>query len=173
MGVTTLVLGGARSGKSRHAQAMAEASGGRLTFIATAQPFDDEMRDRIARHRADRDARWHTVEAPTNLPIALAGADAAGTTILVDCLTLWTSNLLLADADIPAACDALLASLARMDAQVILVANEVGWGIVPDNALARAFRDAAGIVNQRVAAVATHVHLIVAGLPLVLKEPPR
>ncbi|MEH3048479.1 bifunctional adenosylcobinamide kinase/adenosylcobinamide-phosphate guanylyltransferase [Sphingomonas adhaesiva] len=173
MGMTTLVLGGARSGKSRHAQALAEAAGGRLVFVATAQGFDDEMRDRIARHRADRDARWRTVEAPTDLAAALRTADAPDTTILVDCLTLWTSNLLLADADIPAACDALLAALAAMRARVLLVANEVGWGIVPDNALARAFRDAAGIVNQRVAAAATHVHLIVAGLPLVLKEPPR
>ncbi|MEH3038098.1 MAG: bifunctional adenosylcobinamide kinase/adenosylcobinamide-phosphate guanylyltransferase [Sphingomonas adhaesiva] len=173
MGVTTLVLGGARSGKSRHAQALAESAGGPLTFVATAQGFDDEMRDRIARHRADRDARWHTVEAPTDLAAALRAADAPGATILVDCLTLWTSNLLLADADIPAACDALLAALADARATVILVANEVGWGIVPDNALARAFRDAAGIVNQRVAAAVPRVHLIVAGLPLVLKEPPR
>lgn len=173
MGMTTLVLGGARSGKSRHAQALAESAGGRLTFIATAQAFDAEMTERIARHRADRDTRWHNVEAPLDLPAALRLADMPGGTILVDCLTLWTSNLLLADADIPDACDALIAALAGAQARVLLVANEVGWGIVPDNALARAFRDAAGIVNQRVAAAATHVHLIVAGLPLVLKEPAR
>jgi adenosylcobinamide kinase / adenosylcobinamide-phosphate guanylyltransferase len=173
MGMTTLVLGGARSGKSRHAQLLAEEAGGRLVFIATAEAFDGEMRDRIARHRADRDARWHTVEAPIDLPGALRAVDAPGTTILVDCLTLWTSNLLLADADIAAACEALLAALAQVEAPVILVANEVGWGIVPDNALARAFRDAAGLVNQRVAAAVSQVYLMVAGLPLVLKQPAR
>lgn len=167
------VLGGARSGKSRHAQRLAEKGGGALIFVATAQAFDAEMTARIARHRADRDARWRTVEAPVDLAAAIRTADAPGATILVDCLTLWTSNLLLANADIPAATDALLGALAAAAARVVLVANEVGWGIVPDNALARAFRDAAGIVNQRVAAAADQVDLIVAGLPLALKQPPR
>lgn len=168
-GRSLLVLGGARSGKSRHAQAAAEAAGGELVFIATAQAFDDEMAARIARHRADRDSRWQTHEAPLDLPDAIRAADGDGTTVLVDCLTLWTSNLLLAGHDIPAATQALVAALEAAASRIVLVANEVGFGIVPDNALARAFRDAAGLLNQRVAAVATQVDLVVAGLPLRLK----
>lgn len=171
----TLVLGGARSGKSRRAQALAEAEGaeateaGRRIFIATAQGFDAEMRDRIARHRADRDARWQTVEAPVDLAAAIAAADAPDTLLLVDCLTLWTSNLLLADRPLDPALDALCDTLGSIRGRVVLVSNEVGWGIVPDNALARRFRDWAGIVNQRVAAAADRVELVVAGLPMVLK----
>lgn len=168
-GQVTLVLGGARSGKSRHAQALAEAGPGALVFVATAQAFDDEMRDRIARHRADRDARWRTLEAPLALAEAIAGAAGPGTTLLVDCLTLWASNLLLADEDAERALAGLEAALAAAGGRVILVSNEVGWGIVPDNALARRFRDLAGLVNQRVAAVADKVDLVVAGLPLKLK----
>lgn len=166
----TLVLGGARSGKSRRAQALAEAAPvDRRVFIATAQAFDAEMRERIDRHRADRDARWRTVEAPLDLAAAIAAADAPGALLLVDCLTLWTSNLLLADQPLDPALDALCAALAAARGRVVLVSNEVGWGIVPDNALARRFRDLAGIVNQRVAAAADRVELVVAGLPMVLK----
>lgn len=164
-----LVIGGARSGKSRYAQARAEATGRPPLFIATAQAFDAEMRDRITRHQADRGPQWETVEAPRDLPRAIAAHDAPGRVLLVDCLTLWVSNLLLAGDDIPAATDALIAALAAVKGQVMLVSNEVGWGIVPDNALARRFRDEAGFVNQRVAAAADEVHLIVAGLPLRLK----
>ena len=164
-----LVLGGARSGKSRHAQAVAEASGGALVFIATAQAFDGEMTDRIARHRADRDARWRTLEAPLALPEAIAAADRPGATVLVDCLTLWASNLLLADADTDAAAAALVATLEQTNARVILVSNEVGFGIVPDNALARRFRDVAGLLNQRVAAAVAQVDFVIAGLPQRLK----
>ncbi|MEG3177133.1 bifunctional adenosylcobinamide kinase/adenosylcobinamide-phosphate guanylyltransferase [Sphingomonas sp. RB3P16] len=164
-----LVLGGARSGKSRHAQAMAEATGGDLVYVATAQAFDGEMTERIARHRADRDSRWRTIEAPLALPEALAAADAPGATLLVDCLTLWVSNLLLADADIDAAGSALLAQIAAARATILLVSNEVGFGIVPDNALARAFRDTAGLLNQRVAASVSQVDLVVAGIPLRIK----
>ncbi len=166
-----LVLGGARSGKSRHAQLLAEAwaadVGGDLVFIATAQAFDDEMRDRIARHRSDRDARWRTVEAPLDLPEAIAGE--GGATLLVDCLTLWASNLLLADRDLDEAGEALVATLGAATGRVVLVSNEVGWGIVPDNPLARRFRDVAGRLNQRVAAAVDRVDLVVAGLPLRLK----
>ena len=166
----TLVLGGARSGKSRRAQALAEAAeAGRRVFIATAQAFDAEMRDRIDRHRADRDGRWQTVEAPVDLAAAITLADAPDALLLVDCLTLWTSNLLLADRPLAPALDALCAALASVHGRVVLVSNEVGWGIVPDNALARRFRDLAGIVNQRVAAAADRVELVVAGLPMVLK----
>jgi adenosylcobinamide kinase/adenosylcobinamide-phosphate guanylyltransferase len=168
-GCVTLVLGGARSGKSRHAQALAESGGGSLVFIATAQAFDEEMRDRIARHRADRDARWRTIEAPLALPGAIEAAAVSGTTVLVDCLTLWASNLLLADEDVHRRIAELEAALAVVEGCVILVSNEVGWGIVPDNALARRFRDVAGLLNQRVAAVADEVDFVVAGLAMKLK----
>ncbi|PZQ62791.1 MAG: bifunctional adenosylcobinamide kinase/adenosylcobinamide-phosphate guanylyltransferase [Sphingomonas taxi] len=167
---SVLVLGGARSGKSRRAQALAEGCGAATRlFVATAQAFDDEMAARIARHRADRDGGWRTVEAPLDLPAAMRAHDAADAVLLVDCLTLWTSNLLLGDHDVDAATDALLAALAGARARVVLVSNEVGWGIVPDNALARRFRDVAGRVNQRVAAAADRVELVVAGLPMMLK----
>lgn len=164
-----LVLGGARSGKSRHAQALAEASGGELVFIATAQAFDGEMTDRIARHRADRDRRWRTVEAPLALAEAIAAADRPDTTLLVDCLTLWASNLLLADADTDAAATTLVRAIEHTNARIVLVSNEVGFGIVPDNALARRFRDVAGLLNQRVAASVSQVDFVIAGLPQRLK----
>ena len=164
-----LVLGGARSGKSRYAQAMAEATEGRLIFIATAQPFDPEMTARIDRHRADRDDRWLTCEAPIDLAEAIADNDGADSVMLVDCLTLWTSNLLLADRDIGGAVGKLVDVIHAMRGKLVLVANEVGWGIVPDNALARRFRDEAGLINQTVAAAASQVDLVVAGLPMRLK----
>lgn len=174
-GRSLLVLGGARSGKSRHAQALAEAvamaDGVRLVFVATAQAFDDEMTDRIALHRADRDDRWQTIEAPVRLAEALTNADAPDAVILVDCLTLWLSNLLLADIPIDREVDALLAAVATLNGRVILVSNEVGSGIVPDNALARRFRDAAGIMHQRLAANLDTVDLVIAGLVQRLKAP--
>ncbi|MDF2383516.1 bifunctional adenosylcobinamide kinase/adenosylcobinamide-phosphate guanylyltransferase [Nostoc ellipsosporum NOK] len=163
------VLGGARSGKSRYAQQRAEALPGRHVFIATAEAWDAEMAERIARHRADRDARWETVDAPRDLSAALDAASGTGAVVLVDCLTLWASNLLLADADIEQATAGLRAAIMRFDGRLILVANETGLGIVPDNALARRFRDAAGRINQAVAAVAEEVTLIVAGLPMRVK----
>lgn len=163
------VLGGARSGKSRYAQARAEAAGSRPVFVATAEAFDDEMGERIARHRADRDARWTTVEAPRDLPAAIDALNSRETALLVDCLTLWVSNMLLAEADISRASRQLCDAISRFDGTLILVANEVGLGIVPDNALARAFRDAAGQLNQSVAATVQEVVLITAGLPLTLK----
>lgn len=165
----TLVIGGARSGKSRYAQSRAEAMAGRHIFIATAEAWDDEMRARIARHRDDRDARWTTVDAPTDLPAAIAAHDRPDAILLVDCLTLWLSNLMLADADLDAATADLAAALDGHSGQIILVANEVGWGIVPDNALARRFRDAAGRLNQNMAAACDAVVLVAAGLPLSLK----
>ena len=171
-GASLFVIGGARSGKSRYAQARAEAAGSAPVFVATAEAFDDEMRERIARHRADRDARWSTVEAPRELPTAIDALSGNGAVVLVDCLTLWVSNLLLADADIERAGKQLCEAIARFDGTLILVANEVGLGIVPDNALARAFRDAAGQLNQSVAATAAEVVLLTAGLPLTLKPGP-
>lgn len=168
-GPSLFVLGGARSGKSRYAQARAEAAGANPVFVATAEAFDDEMRERIARHRADRDMRWTTVEAPRELPAAIDAVNGEGAVVLVDCLTLWVSNLLLADANIARAGQQLCDAIGRFEGTLILVANEVGLGIVPDNALARAFRDAAGQLNQSVAATAAEVVLVTASLPLTLK----
>lgn len=164
-----LVLGGARSGKSRYAQEWAERHAGPLAFIATAQAFDAEMEDRITRHKADRNARWHTWEAPLDLPEVIGQAAEGAGVVLVDCLTLWLSNLLLADHDLDAAAARLCAAVEACPCPIVLVANEVGFGIVPDNALARRFRDAAGRLNQQVAAAADHVVLVAAGLPLTLK----
>ncbi len=169
----TLVTGGARSGKSRLAEAMVTGSGLTRRYIATAQAWDDEMRDRIAQHRADRGTGWITVEAPLDLGAALDGA-AANDAVLVDCATLWLTNHLLAEHDLDAEGDGLLAACARCKAPVVVVSNEVGWGIVPDNALARRFRDAQGRLNQRIAAQAGLVVGVMAGLPMVLKgELPR
>lgn len=164
-----LVLGGARSGKSRYAQARAEAAPGPLLFVATAQPWDDEMAERIRHHRADRGARWETVEEPLHLADIIAAQSRADRILLIDCLTLWASNLLHVDADIPAALDALADAMEQAPGPLILVSNEVGLGIVPDNALARRFRDVAGRINQRIAAIATEVQFLAAGLPLRLK----
>ena len=164
-----LVLGGARSGKSRHAQRQAEETGLTPIFVATAQAFDAEMVDRIARHRTDRGPEWETVEAPLELAEVIAGRAAPDKVLLVDCLTLWTSNLLLAERDADAATAALVEALGKAEGPVILVSNEVGLGIVPDNALARRFRDLAGTINQRVAEAADEVRFVAAGLPLRLK----
>lgn len=166
----SFVLGGARSGKSRHAEALARARPAPWTYIATATPGDAEMAARIARHREDRGAGWRTVEEPLDLAAALhTHAAAPEATVLVDCLTLWTGNLMGAGADLDAARADLVAALTASRGRVILVANDVGLGIVPDNALARAFRDAAGRLNQAIAATADHVVFIAAGLPLTLK----
>lgn len=161
------VLGGARSGKSRYAQERAEALPGPHVFVATAEAYDDEMVDRIARHRADRGPGWTTVEAPLDLAEAIAAQH--GGVVLVDCLTLWATNLMLGGRDVEAATEALCAAVARFDGLLILVANEVGLGIVPDNAMARQFRDVAGRMNQQVAAMADEVQFVAAGLTLRMK----
>jgi adenosylcobinamide kinase/adenosylcobinamide-phosphate guanylyltransferase len=166
-GHLTLVLGGARSGKSFHAEALVTAVPGPWRYIATAQAFDDEMRARIAAHRVARAPGWVTVEAPVDLADALAAA--GGAPVLVDCLTLWLTNLMIGGHDVAAAQAALAAALAARDAATVLVSNEVGLGIVPDNALARAFRDAAGHLHQRLAAQADSVLFMVAGLPMRVK----
>jgi adenosylcobinamide kinase / adenosylcobinamide-phosphate guanylyltransferase len=163
-----LVTGGARSGKSRFAEEQTLKLASNAIYIATAQAFDAEMSVRIAEHRARRGAEWTTRDAPLALSAALDASDGA-TPRLVDCLTLWLSNLLLAEQDWQAAVQDVTQTLARQKAPVVLVTNEVGAGIVPDNALARVFRDAAGIVNQRVAGVADEVFLLACGLPLRLK----
>ncbi|MFN3820532.1 bifunctional adenosylcobinamide kinase/adenosylcobinamide-phosphate guanylyltransferase [Blastomonas sp.] len=170
--VLTFITGGARSGKSARAQRLAEDQHGELVYLATAQAFDDEMTDRIARHRTDRGARWRTVDCPVDLPQAIAREMAPGRVLLVDCLTLWTSNMLLGEHDFAAASGLLIDTLARARSPVILVSNEVGMGIVPDNALARQFRDMAGRLNQDVAAIADTVELVVSGLSLTLKSSP-
>ncbi len=162
----TLVLGGARSGKSRYAESLITALPPPWTYIATAEAGDDEMAARIAAHRVRRSPDWRTVEAPRDLAAALG---ACRTPVLVDCLTLWLSNLLLAAADIDAAIETLEAALAGVASPVVLVANEVGFGIVPDHALGRRFRDLQGLLNQRIAARANRVVLMVAGLPLAVK----
>lgn len=164
-----LVLGGARSGKSRYAQARAESLTGDLVYVATAQALDTEMEDRIARHRADRGPRWSTLDVPLDLPATIQAQAAPGRVLLVDCLTLWTSNLMFAEYDLDAETEALATAVAEAAGPVILVANEVGLGIVPDNALARRFRDAAGRLNQAIAAAAEEVQFVAAGLPLRLK----
>ncbi len=163
------MLGGARSGKSRHAEALITRLPPPWVYVATAQAFDDEMRARIVEHRGRRAAGWRTIEAPLALADALR--DAGDAPVLVDCLTLWLSNLMLADADLDAAEAALDAALDRL-APTVLVSNEVGLGIVPDNALARRFRDQAGRLHQRLAARADRVVLTVAGLPLFVKGGP-
>lgn len=165
--VTTLFLGGARSGKSRLAQEAAEAWPGPLVYCATAQAGDAEMAERIARHRADRGPRWQTVECPVDLPEAIGAA--RGDAIVVDCLTLWLANLMFAEHDLDAACAALLEAMAAAPAPLYLVSNEVGLGIVPETPLGRRFRDEAGRLNQMVAAKADKVVFIAAGLSLNLK----
>jgi adenosylcobinamide kinase/adenosylcobinamide-phosphate guanylyltransferase len=167
----SLVLGGARSGKSRYAEGLISALPtpwqAPWTYVATAEPGDAEMAARIASHRARRGVSWHTIEAPRHLAGALQAAKAAP--ILVDCLTLWLSNLMLADADIDAEMERLDDALSAAAAPIVMVANEVGSGIVPDHPLGRRFRDMQGMLNQRIAARADRVVLVVAGLPLTLK----
>ena len=164
----SLVIGGARSGKSGLAERLVSGTGLARRYIATAEAWDDEMRDRIARHRADRGAGWITVEAPLDLAAAL-GEARSGEVVLIDCATLWLTNHLLADHDLDREGERLITAIATCAAPVVVVSNEVGWGIVPENALARAFRDAQGRLNQRIAAEAGLVVGVMAGLPMVLK----
>lgn len=167
----TLVLGGARSGKSAYAEALL-ADCPEAVYLATAEAGDGEMAERIRRHQDRRGAAWTTVEEPLDLTGALALHCRAGRPLLVDCLTLWLSNVLLAGGDPAEAIDRLVAGLPGMPGPLVMVANEVGLGIVPGNALARAFRDHAGRLNQRVAACAARVVFVAAGLPLILKDLP-
>lgn len=169
-----LVLGGVRSGKSRYAQQLA-ACGKKVAFIATAEGRDEDMTRRIARHREDRPAHWMTVEAPVSVADAILNCDGKFDTILIDCLTLWASNLMEHECQdnqrILDHTDRLVNALCRVRTSVILVSNEVGGGIVPQNEMARSYRDILGAINQRVAAVADEVVLMVAGCPLVIKHP--
>jgi adenosylcobinamide kinase/adenosylcobinamide-phosphate guanylyltransferase len=167
-----LVLGGARSGKSALAERLARSACAARVYIATAEPRDAEMRARIEKHRADRGAGWETVESPLDLTGALRAADGPERVVLVDCLTLWLSNVMLAgDRDADGEGAALAALLPTLAARIVLVSNEVGLGLVPDTPLGRAFRDAQGRLNQTVASACDLVLFTAAGLPLVLKAP--
>ena len=167
-----LVLGGARSGKSRHALALAEASGLARAFVATAQAYDEEMRERIAHHQADRDGSWRTLEAPLDLPMIIAEETAPDRVMLVDCLTLWLTNVVLAERNLDAACLALQEAVRTARGPLILVSNEVGHGIVPATPLGRTFRDAQGRLNQDVAAVCDAVVFVAAGCATLMKPAP-
>lgn len=164
----TLVLGGARSGKSRYAESLITALPPPWIYLATAEARDAEMAERIARHRAERGERWETIEVPHHLAQAVTTAPPTNP-LLIDCLTLWLSNRVLADADVASDTRELEWALDRRAGPVVLVSNEVGSGIVPDNALARRFRDLQGQLNQSIAARADRVVLLVAGLPLIVK----
>jgi len=176
--VRELILGGARSGKSTLALRRAHDSGRKVIFVATATATDAEMQSRIVLHRSERPTTWHTVEAATGVAAVLEQWNDAGAFIIVDCLTLWLSNVLCAsqseqpqfnDAAWKEELTALLETLPRLQAQVVLVSNEVGFGIVPENEVARRFRDEQGRLNQCVAACCERVTLMVAGLSLTVK----
>jgi adenosyl cobinamide kinase/adenosyl cobinamide phosphate guanylyltransferase len=167
----TFVLGGARSGKSRYAESLVASLPPPFVYVATAQGGDDEMVARIAAHRARRGTGWRTIEAPRDLRGALAACGNAP--VLLDCLTLWLSNLMLEEADVEAEIKGLEAALAAAAAPRVVVANEVGSGIVPEFPLGRKFRDLQGTLNQRIAARADRVVLMVAGLPLLIKASPE
>jgi adenosylcobinamide kinase / adenosylcobinamide-phosphate guanylyltransferase len=166
---TTLILGGARSGKSLFAEKTARAHGGILHYIATGRAYDDEMRTRISTHRDRRGSSWITHEAPLDLVGAIAAIDNSNNTILIDCLTLWVTNLMMEERDMGAEFAQLVERLSKVRARLFFVSNEVGMGIVPDNAMARDFRDHAGRLHQEIAAVADEVYLVAAGLPLKFK----
>lgn len=165
----TLVIGGAASGKSAQAEALVRDHGGQRVYVATAQAFDDEMRAKIAAHQEMRAGDgWRTVEAPFDVVGALDGL-GSGDVVLLDCATFWLTNLLLSERDWQEEAAALIAALKACPAPVVVVSNETGQGIVPENALARAFREAQGRLNQRLAAEAGLVVAVMAGVPLVLK----
>lgn len=164
----SMVIGGARSGKSRFAEGLVIRSARPRLYIATAEAWDDEMRARIAQHQQDRGPDWCTLEAPHDLPAALASARPEEV-VLLDCATLWLTNRMLAEADLEAEAAALIAAIVACPAPVVMVTNELGWSIVPENALARRFRDAQGRLNQRLAETAGLAVAVIAGLPVALK----
>lgn len=170
----TLVLGGAASGKSAFSESLIESGIGTLwddaLYLATATAGDDEMASKIERHRKRRGPAWTTVEEPLDLSGALTRHASSSRPILVDCLTLWLSNLVFADRALETETEQLISVFAKLTGPVVFVSNEVGGGIVPENALARRFREEAGRLNQAVAAAANRVHFIAAGLPITLKD---
>jgi adenosylcobinamide kinase/adenosylcobinamide-phosphate guanylyltransferase len=166
---STLVLGGARSGKRAYAEGLAGTHKGEKLYIATAESIDAEMTGRIKHHQVRRGSSWQTIEAPLDLVSVLRASDAADRFILIDCVTVWINNLMFRQRATEAEIAALCSAISSVRGRVVVVSNEVGSGIVPDNALARAFRDEAGRANQALAAAADEVVLVVAGLPLTLK----
>ena len=172
MAFSLLITGGARSGKSSFAEQRVKAFGAPLVYIATAEAFDSEMKDRIALHQARRGTDWLTVPAPLNLPQALREADGKGP-CLVDCLTIWLNNLMLAEQETVTAADQLVAAIVARSDPVVLVTNEVGSGIVPENALARRFRDEAGRMNQIIAAAVDEVYVSISGILVRIKPQPE
>ncbi len=168
-GKCILVLGGARSGKSSYAEGMVEASGLQPFYLATGRAFDTEMESRIATHRERRGPQWQTVEEPLGLAESLKVLASADRFVLVDCLTLWITNLMMAERDVATETAKLVAVLPELKGPVVFVSNEVGLGIVPENRMAREFRDHAGFLHQAVAAVADEVYFMAAGLPLKMK----
>ncbi len=170
-GRTVFILGGARSGKSGFAVGNASAQMGKKAYIATAQAFDREMEERIVLHRKERSGEWDTFEEPLHVPSLIREITNTHDVILLDCLTLWVSNLLLTDDRLlERYCEDFTATLAGYNrSHLFIVSNEVGMGIVPDNPLSRRFRDCAGYLNQRVAHVADEVYLVAAGIPLKIK----
>lgn len=167
---TTLILGGARSGKSAFAESVAEATGLEKVYVATGEAHDAEMSERIAQHKALRRGKgWITIEEPLDIAAVIEGRSASNRVLLVDCLTLWLTNLMAANRVIDGECSTLCSVLAATPGPVIFVSNEIGMGIVPDNAMAREFRDHAGRLHQQIATVCGQVYLVAAGLPLKLK----
>ncbi len=167
--MVTFIIGGARSGKSRFALELAASLPGKKAYLATAQAYDREMAERIAKHRAERSSNWTTFEEPLAIPALVEKTAQDYEVLLLDCLTLWLSNLLLAEKDLAAEVNSLLSAISAVSGSLFIVSNEVGQGIVPDNALARRFRDLSGQVNQAVAAAAQEAYLIAAGIPLKIK----
>jgi adenosylcobinamide kinase / adenosylcobinamide-phosphate guanylyltransferase len=164
-----LVLGGARSGKSAFAERLIDESGLAKAYLATGQVFDDEMKRRVGTHQNRRGAEWSLVEEPVDIVGTLSKICDNKTAILVDCLTLWVTNLMMAEKNVLSECDKLVEAMPTLSGTIILVSNEVGQGIVPDNAMARAFRDYAGLLHQKIAAIADEVYFVTAGLPQKLK----
>ena len=166
---SVLVLGGARSGKSRFAENLVLSTGLRRHYVATGRAWDEEMQARIAKHREDRGPDWNTIEEPLDLTFALKTLDRPGEVVLVDCLTLWVTNLMMEGRDMATEFRALAEFVTHAQARIVFVSNEVGLGIVPENRMAREFRDHAGRLHQLIAEVAKEVYFIAAGLPLKMK----
>ena len=169
--VTTLILGGARSGKSLFAERLARGAGSDAVYIATATAGDEEMQARIRRHREQRGAGWRTIEEPLAVAEVIGREAGDGRAVLVDCLTLWLSNLMFAERDVEVEARLLIEAVTDARGPVLLVSNEVGMGLVPDTPLGRRFRDAQGRLNQAVAAAVPRVVFVAAGLPMELKAP--
>ena len=165
----TFVTGGARSGKSSFALSSASGIQGRRAYIATAQALDVEMKDRIGKHKQERSSAWDTFEEPQAISKLVREIGGKYDVILLDCLTLWLSNLMMDNADIPAALDSFIAAVKECTAELFIVSNEVGMGIVPDNEMARMFRDHAGTMNRSAAEAADRVYLLCSGIPVRIK----